>query len=45
MAYSRVLDSLEIHVFESAHQLLETHSGECAALVTRFMLDVDAGRD
>ena len=44
MAYNRALDSLEIHVFESGHQLLETHPRECAALVTRFMLDVEAGR-
>ena len=43
MAYNRILDWLEIHVFESAHQLLETHHGECAALMSRFMLDVEAG--
>ena len=36
IAYNRVLDALEIHVFESGHQLLETHHRECAALVTRF---------
>ncbi|HEX7824234.1 MAG TPA: alpha/beta hydrolase [Mycobacterium sp.] len=44
MAFHRVLDSVEIHVFEGGHQLLETHHGECADLVTRFMLDVEAGR-
>ncbi|WP_246252822.1 alpha/beta fold hydrolase [Allomesorhizobium camelthorni] len=44
MAYNRILDSLEIHVFESGHQLLETHHRECAALASRFMLDVEAGR-
>jgi pimeloyl-ACP methyl ester carboxylesterase len=44
MAYNEVLDSLEIHVFESAHQLLETHPRECADLVARFMLDVATGR-
>ena len=43
MAYNRILDWLEIHVFESAHQLLETHHGECAALMSRFMHDVEAG--
>jgi pimeloyl-ACP methyl ester carboxylesterase len=44
MAYNRVLDALEVHVFESAHQLLETHHRESADLVTRFILDVEAGR-
>ena len=44
MAYNRALDSVEIHVFDSGHQLLETHSRECAALVSRFMVDVEAGR-
>lgn len=43
MAYSRDLDVLEIHVFESGHFLLETHHRECAALVTRFIRDVEAG--
>lgn len=43
MAYSRGLDVLEIHVFESGHFLLETHHRECAALVTRFIRDVEAG--
>lgn len=44
MAYNEVLESLEIHVFESGHQLLETHPHECADLIARFMLDVEAGR-
>ena len=44
MAFDRALDALEIHVFESGHQLLETHHRECADLVARFMLDVHAGR-
>jgi hypothetical protein len=43
MAYHRVLDGLEMHVFESGHQLLETHHREGAALMSRFMLDVGAG--
>lgn len=42
MAYSRVLDRLEIHVFDSGHFLLETHHHECAALVDRFISDVEA---
>jgi surfactin synthase thioesterase subunit len=44
MAFNRALDSVEIHVFEGGHQLLETHHRECADLVARFMLDVEAGR-
>ncbi|MBT1159313.1 hypothetical protein J1C56_27440 [Aminobacter anthyllidis] len=44
VAYNRILDALEIHVFESGHQLLETHHRECAALVSSFMLDVEAAR-
>jgi pimeloyl-ACP methyl ester carboxylesterase len=43
MAYHRVLDAVEIHVFDSGHQLLETHHRECAALVRRFMLEEGAG--
>jgi len=43
MAYHRALDDLEIHVFDSAHQLLETHHEESAAMVARFILDVEAG--
>jgi len=43
MAYHRVLDTLEIHLFESGHQLLETHHRECAALMTNFLQDVQAG--
>lgn len=44
MAYSRVLDTLEIHVFEGGHFLLETHHRECADLIERFICDVEAGR-
>ena len=44
MAYHRVLETLEIHVFESAHQLLETHHRECAELINRFMYEVEAGQ-
>jgi pimeloyl-ACP methyl ester carboxylesterase len=36
MAFDRALDALEIHVFESGHQLLETHHRECADLLARF---------
>lgn len=43
MAYHRTLDSVEMHVFDSGHQLLETHHEECAALVSRFIFDVQTG--
>jgi hypothetical protein len=33
-----------MHVFESAHQLLETHHAECAELIGRFMQEVEAGQ-
>ncbi|RDZ28952.1 alpha/beta fold hydrolase [Lysobacter silvisoli] len=44
MAYSRVLDALEIHVFDGGHFLLETHHRECVGLIERFIRDVEAGR-
>lgn len=43
MAFNRTLEALEFHVFDGGHQLLETHARECAALVNRFMFDVQAG--
>jgi len=44
IAYSCVLDTLEIHVFEGGHFLLETHHRECATLVDHFIKDVEAGK-
>jgi len=44
MAFHRALESVEIHVFDGGHQLLETHHAECAELVARFMDDVEARR-
>ena len=40
MAYARELDRLEIHVFDGAHLLLETHYRECADAIRRFVADV-----
>lgn len=37
MAFSRELNNLEIHIFDSGHFLLETHHLECAALINRFI--------
>jgi pimeloyl-ACP methyl ester carboxylesterase len=40
LAYHRELDRLSVHIFDSGHQLLETHSPECAALIREFILNV-----
>jgi pimeloyl-ACP methyl ester carboxylesterase len=37
--YHRELETCEIHVFDSAHLLLETHAAECAELMARFVLE------
>jgi pimeloyl-ACP methyl ester carboxylesterase len=39
MAYARNLDRVEIHVFDGAHLLLETHAVECADAIRRFVRD------
>ncbi len=40
MAYARELERLEMHVFDGAHLLLETHYRECAELIRNFIADV-----
>ena len=45
LAYHRELDRLEMHVFDGGHQLLETHSPECAALMREFIRNVTTGAD
>jgi hypothetical protein len=40
MAYARELERLEMHIFDSAHLLLETHYRECADAIQRFVADV-----
>lgn len=42
LAYHRELDRLEMHIYDGAHLLLETHHQECAALMRHFILDVSA---
>lgn len=37
LAYTRELDDVEIHVFDGAHFLLETHAEECATLMREFI--------
>lgn len=40
MAYARELDRLEMHVFDGAHFLLETHYRECADAIRGFVTNV-----
>jgi pimeloyl-ACP methyl ester carboxylesterase len=39
MAYARELDRVEMHVFDGAHLLLETHYHECAEAIRNFVID------
>lgn len=43
LAYSRELDRLDMHIWDGAHLLLETHHQECAALMREFILNVQHG--
>jgi pimeloyl-ACP methyl ester carboxylesterase len=45
LAYARELDRLDIHIYDGAHLLLETHHQECAELMREFILNVQAGAD
>ncbi len=40
MAYARELERVEIHVFDGAHLLLETHYRECAEVIRSFVAHV-----
>ncbi|WP_309083186.1 alpha/beta hydrolase [Chelativorans sp.] len=44
MAYNRVLETVETHVFDGGHFLLETHAPECAALMREFIADRETRR-
>ncbi len=39
LAYARELDRLDMHIYDGAHLLLETHHQECAALMRAFILN------
>jgi len=45
LAYARELDRLDMHIYDGAHLLLETHHEECAALMRAFILNVHAEAD
>lgn len=39
LAYARELDRLDMHIYDAAHLLLETHHQECAALMSEFIVN------
>ncbi|WP_327028928.1 alpha/beta hydrolase [Micromonospora sp. NBC_01740] len=39
LAYHRVLERLDAHIYDGGHLLLETHAAECAELMRAFVLD------
>ncbi|MEV4539085.1 alpha/beta hydrolase [Asanoa sp. NPDC049518] len=39
LAYHRVLNRMDAHLYDSGHFLLETHAAECAELMRTFVLD------
>ncbi|WP_105403340.1 alpha/beta fold hydrolase [Neorhizobium sp. T7_12] len=39
MAYARELNRLDMHIYDGAHLLLETHHQECAALICEFIVN------
>jgi pimeloyl-ACP methyl ester carboxylesterase len=43
LAYHRELERIDIHIFDGAHLLLETHAAECATLMRDFILNVATG--
>lgn len=40
LAYHRDMATLDVHLYDSGHQLLETHAAEVAALLDTFVRDV-----
>lgn len=42
LVYARELDRLDMHIYEGAHLLLETHPQECAALMREFILNAQS---
>ena len=39
LVYARELDRLDMHIYDGAHLLLETHAEECEALMREFILN------
>nr|WP_251044560.1 MULTISPECIES: alpha/beta hydrolase [unclassified Lysobacter] len=44
LAYARELDGIDMHLYDAAHLLLESHPQECAILMREFILDVHSNR-
>jgi pimeloyl-ACP methyl ester carboxylesterase len=42
LAYARELDRLDMHIYDAAHLLLETHHQECGALMCAFILNAQS---
>ncbi len=42
LAYASELDRLDMHIYDGAHLLLETHHQECAALMCAFIQDAQS---
>ncbi|MBZ9707662.1 alpha/beta hydrolase [Mesorhizobium sp. ESP7-2] len=42
LAYARELDRLDMHIYDAAHLLLETHHQECVALMRAFILNAQS---
>lgn len=45
LVYARELDRLDMHIYDGAHLLLETHHRECAALMCEFIRNAQDGAD
>ncbi|SDB45959.1 Pimeloyl-ACP methyl ester carboxylesterase [Desulfonatronum thiosulfatophilum] len=44
LSWMRALPRMEAHVFDAGHMLLETHSAECAAMMSAFIRRVEGSR-
>jgi pimeloyl-ACP methyl ester carboxylesterase len=44
LSWMKALPRMEAHVFDAGHMLLETHSPECAGLMSAFIARVEANR-
>jgi pimeloyl-ACP methyl ester carboxylesterase len=45
LSWMNALPRMEAHVFDAGHKLLETHSPECAALMSTFIARVEENRE
>lgn len=45
LAYHRVLERMDAHIYDGGHFLLETHAAECAELMRAFVMDTSQDQD